>query len=90
MERPFQDAVAIFQLSQIEKLPVQVHRVRKETQHDPILSRVLQYILQGWPQVVEDSLNAYFIKQHELTVEQGCILWGIRTVITIPPQIGPF
>ena len=81
VEKPLQDAVAIFQLSQIERLPVQVSQIRKETQRDPILSRVLQYILQGWPQVVEDAFNAYFIKQHELTVEQGCILWAIRTVI---------
>eukprot|EP00731_Ephydatia_muelleri_P032521 Em0024g65a len=83
VEKPLQDAVAIFQLSQIERLPVQVSQIRKETQRDPILSRVLQYILQGWPQVVEDAFNAYFIKQHELTVEQGCILWGIRTVIPL-------
>ena len=75
VEKPLQDAVAIFQLSQIERLPVQVSQIRKEMQRDPILSRVLQYILQGWPQVVEDAFNAYFIKQHELTVEQGCILW---------------
>ena len=34
---------------------------------------------------MEDALNAYFIKQHELTVEQGCILKGIRTVI--PPSL---
>ena len=85
VEKPLQDAVAIFQLSQIERLPVQVSQIRKETQRDPILSRVLQYILQGWPQVVEDAFNAYFIKQHELTVEQGYILWGIRTVI--PPSL---
>ena len=85
VEKPLQDAVAIFQLSQIERLPVQVSQIRKETQRDPILSRVLQYILQGWPQVVEDAFNAYFIKQHELTVEQGCILWEIRTVI--PPSL---
>ena len=51
------------------------------TRTDPLLSRVYRYIIRGLPCKVEESLNLYLVKKSELTVEGGCVLWGIRVVI---------
>uniref|UniRef100_A0A1A8UU84 Gypsy retrotransposon integrase-like protein 1 n=1 Tax=Nothobranchius furzeri TaxID=105023 RepID=A0A1A8UU84_NOTFU len=38
----------------------------------------------GWPNYIKDeTLKPYFTRRNELSVEQGCILWGIRVII--PP-----
>ena len=56
---------------QLESLPVSVEHVRKATCVDPILSRVLEYTLTGWPtEQVDESIKPYFNKGHEMTVEE--------------------
>ncbi|CAB4020287.1 PREDICTED: uncharacterized protein K02A2.6-like, partial [Paramuricea clavata] len=38
-----------------------------------------------WPTVVQDdSIKPYFTRRNELSVQEGCLLWGSRAVI--PPQ----
>ena len=51
-----------------------VDQVRKATRTDPVLSRVLQYVMTGWP---DKQITLYFSKRLEITVEDGCLLWGI-------------
>ena len=63
-----------------------VDQVRKTTRKDPILSRVLQFIMTGWPDKQnEPETTHYFTKRHEITVEDGYLLWGIRVII--PKQL---
>lgn len=63
-----------------------VDQVRKATRKDPILSRVLQFVMTGWPdEQNEPETTHYFSKRHEITVEDGCLLWGIRVII--PKQL---
>ena len=71
----------------VEHLPVTYSQLREATQKDPTLSKVLQFALNGWPVVMEDnqSLKPYFDRQYELSVEQGCLVWGLRVVI--PQQL---
>ena len=35
----------------------------------------------GWPNYVSNELKLYFMKQNELSMEQGCLLWGYRVVL---------
>ena len=51
MDKPDEgvDEVKLINLLQIESLPLNVDHVRIATQTDPILSRVLQYTMTGWP-----------------------------------------
>ena len=44
---------------------------------------MLRYTRSGWPQSVEpkEALQPYSTRKHELTVEEGCLLWGIRVVV---------
>jgi len=56
--------------------------IQKETNKDPILSKVKYYTTNGWPERVEKELEVFKQKQELLSVEQNTILWGHR--ITIP------
>ena len=52
------------------------------TRKDPVLARVYDFTLHGWPSVVVDPVfQSYSPRKHELSVDQGCVLWGLRVVI---------
>ena len=52
-----------------------VDQVRKSTRTDPVLSRVLQYVMTGWPdKQITPEITLYFSKRHEITVEDGCFI----------------
>ena len=56
--------------------------IRSWTRKDPILSRVRQFVQSGWPTTIPDkSLHPYWDKQHELSSQDGCLLWGNRVVV---------
>ena len=55
--------------------------IKKKTAVDPVLSRVCRYTLSGWLLVVDPELVPFKKKKDELTLEQGCLLWGTRVVI---------
>ena len=87
--------------------------IAKMTRLDPVLSKVIHYVLEGWPErketlppnqkskspcgtgdrlVVDDErpsspedveMRAFRLKQHELSVDAGCLLWGSRVVIPV-------
>lgn len=59
-----------------------VDQVRKSTRTDPVLSRVLQYVMTGWPdKQITPEITLYFSKRHEITVEDSFLSWGIRVII---------
>ena len=71
---------ALFNVSQIESLPVTVKQLAQATRKDRILSAVYEGITKGWPSHFDKSLSSFQAKKEELTVESGCILWGLRFV----------
>ena len=59
--------------------------IQKWTQRHPLLSKVAHMIKKGWPeQCPAPEFKPYYQRRDELSVEEGCILWGSRVVI--PPQ----
>ena len=75
----------ILLMEHLEGTPVHSGHIKEWTKRDPILSRVLRFILEGWPtKNNSEELNPYFTKRSELSVEDGCVLWGARVVV--PPQ----
>lgn len=77
---------------QIDTLPVSAAKIRQATVKDPLLSKVLQLVLYGWPSKLEDkdaALQPFFIRRLELTINQGILMWGIRVIIpsSLQPQI---
>lgn len=79
----------LFMIGQLEALPVLASLVAAETSSDPILRRVVKYLRGGWPDRVPEALLPLWRRREELTLEAGCILWGIRVVIPkkLQPQI---
>ena len=59
--------------------------IRKWTAVDPVLSRVLDYVLYGWPSSVGEEFQPFLKKKLELSVEDKCLLWGNRVVV---PPVG--
>ena len=65
-----------------QSLPITHKEISHATRVDPVLSKVLEYVTNGWPKHVEDlRLRPYFNRRFELSVEQDCLLWGLRVVI---------
>lgn len=79
----------LFMIGQLEALPVLASSVAAETAADPILKKVVTYLRVGWPDRVPEAFLPLWRRREELTLEAGCILWGIRVVIPkkLQPQI---
>lgn len=87
-EKP--DAVDRVTVHHLETLPVDSEDIRKATKYDPVLSRVVDMVVSG--QFVgtdrqTEALAPYYMRRDELTVAQGCLLWGSRVVV--PPTLRP-
>eukprot|EP00795_Rhopilema_esculentum_P011239 gene11239-21428_t len=62
-----------------DSLPISAKDIQQETGRDPLLSRVLSFVLNGWPEACgSEELRPYFSRKLELSAEQGCVLWGTR------------
>ena len=71
----------------LDSSPVSVAQIRRWTSVDPVLSRVYRYVRDGWPPADESlglEFQPYKSRIGELSVEDGCVLWGARVVV--PPQ----
>lgn len=57
-------------------------QIKKQTERDPLLSRILNYLRDGWSDRCEIvNLQPYFNRKAELYEELGCVMWGHRVVI---------
>jgi len=64
---------------------VSASNIRRWTDLDPILSRVCQYVLQGWPTTqLDEQFKPFCQHKAELSVLDGCILWGARVIVPPP------
>lgn len=78
--------VSVFNVAQISVLPVSVVQVCKATREDPVLSKVVSYLKSGWPLKLHDLVKPYFSCRDELSLEEGCVLWGIRVIVPMKLQ----
>ena len=70
-------------MEHLDDSPVTAHHIRVWTRRDPALSKVLQYVQHGWPSSYDEALAAYSSRRNELSVHQGCVMWGSRLVIPL-------
>lgn len=73
--------VRVFQVRQLEALPIRVRDVKRATQSDHVLRRVLHFTREGWPASIPEELKPYFSRKDEMSIENGCLLWGMRVII---------
>ena len=61
-------------------------KIRNWTDNDPVISRIRNFVQRGWTVSSPDpSLTPYFNRKDELSVLDGCLLWGSRIIV---PKIG--
>ena len=63
---------------------VSANHIKDWTSNDTVLSQVQRFILTGWLEKVPEGLAAYSSKKDELSVIDGCVLWGTRVVVPPP------
>lgn len=75
----------IFYFKEVQSAPVTAVQVKRFTRTDPVLSEVMVLISQGKKGKMSEKHRPYLIRQNELTVQSGCLLWGYRVII--PPAL---
>eukprot|EP00731_Ephydatia_muelleri_P001377 Em0001g1377a len=61
--------------------------IRRWTDKDPVLSVVRRMVLHGWRTQSNEQFKPYECRKSELSVEDGCILWGSRVVVLPPGRV---
>ncbi|XP_047995490.1 uncharacterized protein K02A2.6-like [Leguminivora glycinivorella] len=65
-----------------DALAIDSEVIKRETARDPVLSRVLSYIDDGWPDSNDvRNLQPFFNRKKELYSERGCVMWGHRVIV---------
>ncbi|XP_062843599.1 uncharacterized protein K02A2.6-like [Trichomycterus rosablanca] len=64
----------------LEGVPLTAKQIAKVTRTDTELSRLHRFIMEGWPKEIPEELKGYHKRHDELSVEEGCVLWGTRVV----------
>ena len=61
------------------------NQIKTWTDKDTVLAQVRRYVLHGWPsQEPKGELQQYWRRKEELSVLDGCILWGARVIVPPP------
>lgn len=59
--------------------------IANETIKDTILSKVIEFLQHGWPQVnvkkMDPKFKPYFLKRNELNFELGCLFVSHKVII---------
>jgi hypothetical protein len=65
-----------------DDLPITAKEIKATTAKDPVLSKVLEYCMTGWPSATsEGEIQSYHRRREELSVEDGILLWGRRVIV---------
>ncbi|XP_064090807.1 uncharacterized protein LOC135204583 [Macrobrachium nipponense] len=72
-------------LEHVDTTNVNSSDIRRWTDRDPVLSQVRSCILNGWDNNFElnEDYKPYVSRKNELTLLQGCILWGNRIIVPL-------
>ncbi|XP_031330866.1 uncharacterized protein K02A2.6-like [Photinus pyralis] len=70
----------------VEESPVSAQDVARQTAKDPVLARVRDFALSGWPTSLRDlqsDIKPYWTRRNDITSYRNCLLTGTRVII--PP-----
>ena len=69
--------------------PITGHNIQEYSRRDPVISKVLFYCREGWPTstIGDPNLIPYVRRKEELSIQNGCLLWGSRVIV--PPPLRP-
>ena len=64
-----------------QEAPVTDMQIARSTKKDPLLAKVSRCIQEGWPEIPEEELRPFWNRKLELSLHDGCIVWGGRVVV---------
>ena len=73
---------AIFNICQVDALPVTASDLQTATHTDPILGKVLTYVKRRWPHLTTTCFQPYKNNQ-ELSIKGDCLFRGTRVVVPL-------
>ncbi|KAL5509095.1 hypothetical protein EMCRGX_G004382 [Ephydatia muelleri] len=75
--------VTVMLLEAYQSSPVNAKQIAEWMAKDPVLSKVKKWLSQGWTDTDEhgEELRPYRQRKEELSLQDGCILWGSRVVV---------
>ena len=78
------DSVDIMMM-ELDRAPVTAEEVKSWSRQDPVIAKVIDLVLTGWAEgKYSHDLKVFQLRKDELSVLDGCLLWGSR--IVIPPE----
>lgn len=75
----------VLSLETLQISPITAKQIKTWTSRDPVLSKVVERALSGWSYTTDDTLAPYQRRKDELSLEEGCVMWGNRVVV---PEVG--
>ena len=74
--------VQVLQVGHINSTPIESKQIRIATINDSILSRVLGFVNNGWPNLCPfEELKSFYLRSTELTSEDHVLILGLRVVV---------
>lgn len=72
-----------FRVNFIDEINIDYKDVVKFSKTDQILNKVMYYVRVGWPKNFSPSseFQPFFSRREELSLEQGCLIWGHPVII---------
>ena len=78
----FASELSVNYTSLTNDLPVTAQQIAQATRTDPVIAKALQMTMSGWSSHCPNpQLQPYYNRRDQLSVDQGCLLWGARVVI---------
>ncbi|XP_039887198.1 uncharacterized protein K02A2.6-like [Simochromis diagramma] len=74
-------AEQVLMMDVLDDTLVDTAQIKRWTAKDVLLSQVHEYTLKGWPTETDTCLKPYRQRKLELSVRDGCVLWGARVII---------
>jgi len=68
-------------LTELEHSPVTAEEVKRYSRLDPIISKVIYYVHETWPDKIDEQCKPYLRRRHELHVEDNRLHWGSKVII---------
>ena len=67
--------------NQLRAMPITASQLQRAIQKDPVLSKDMYHVVNGWPKETDPDLYAYRQIYQEFTTEADCLLCGVQVVV---------
>ena len=76
------DGISDVLMMELDRAPVNSADVKLWSIHDTVIGTVIKLVQEGWDTCeVTEELKPYVTRKDELSVTEGCLLWGSRIIV---------